>query len=406
MILIALVLSAAILFLAQIVQPHPQDVHTFYIWMQLAFERGIFHIYEWTPEEVLLRFKDFSPNYPPFIFSLYPLAWVLHHFNLWPSWPSVGANLFFRIPIVLIQLFLCYRIYQSLKKQVPYLSRKWALLLLFLNPAFIVAGPIWGQLNFLLWGTLTLSCLAWEDHKSVSSALWAALGATIKPQFVMFLPLLAFLMVKKREFKFIIQWFSVFASGVILYCSPFILTSGFDCLAKGYVRLTGGQYGIADIGYNFWWTLFHGLSLRAATHSIRGIPYSLIATVLGNGLVALAGYFFCFRSSTMNWLKLATLSLLILFCFLPGMNPQCLVFGVAFLCLRAIQVHRLRPIALLMSAIQCVNLAFNAVWTPNTRFYLSLPVSVGKTLGVACFIGIMVALVLVTLDQEDQTLAS
>ena len=89
-------ITTLILVFAQIIQPHPQDIYTFYHWMQLAFERGIFHIYQWTPEEVLSRYQDFSPNYPPFIFSLYPVAYVLHHLNLWPNWPSVGANLFFR----------------------------------------------------------------------------------------------------------------------------------------------------------------------------------------------------------------------------------------------------------------------------------------------------------------------
>ncbi len=391
--------SIGILFLAEIIQPHPQDLHTFYIWMQLAFERGIFHIYEWTPEEVLTRFQEFSPNYPPFIFSLYPLAWLLHHFDSWPIWPSIYANLFFRIPLLLGHLFLCLAIFRRLKIKDPTTSSTWAIILLFLNPAFLVASPIWGQLNFLLWGTLTLSCLDWEIDKPLTSALWAALGAIIKPQFVMFLPLLTLLLVKKRNLTFFLKWLGTFAVGIFIFCSPFILTSGLDCLAKGYIRLTGGQYAVADIGYNFWWTLFQGLSLNLGSH-LFGISYALIATLVGNSLVALMGYFFCFRSSKMDWLKLATLSLLILFCFLPGMNPQCLVFGTAFLSLLAIQKSELRFAALLLSTIQCLNLAFNAFWTPHTRFYLSLPVSVSKGTGIACFVGILWILTLIILENK------
>ncbi len=389
MIALVISVSVAVLVVAQIVQPHPQDVHTFYIWFQLAFDRGIFHIYDWTAQEVLLRFQEFSPNYPPFIFSLYPLAALLNQFHMWPSWPSVGANLFFRIPLLLGQLFICFSVYRKLKMKNPDISPLWAGVLLFLNPAFIVAGPIWGQLNFLLWGTLALSGLEWENDNPTKSALWAALGAIIKPQFIMFVPLLGFLLVKKRSLAFTYKWLTAFLLGVLILCSPFLLTSGLDCLAKGYIRLTGGQYAVADIGYNFWWTLFSGLSVSNLGSYFLGVPYSMIATLLGNGLVAAVGFFFCFRNYPIHWINLASYTLLTLFCFLPGMNPQCLVFGLGFFTILALKNASYRPLAILLSLIQCLNLAFNAFWTPNTRFYLALSPWVGKSVGVACFLGIL-----------------
>jgi len=385
----ALVISMGIIFVAQLILPSPQDIHTFYTWYQLAFERGIFHIYDWTSQEVLIRYQEFSPNYPPFIFSLYPFAALLKSFGLWPSWPSVGANLFFRIPLILGQVFVCFAIFRKLKEKTPNLSNPWALILLFLNPAFLLAGPVWGQLNFLLWGTLALSGLEWDKDRPMASAAWAALGATIKPQFVMFLPLLGFLVVKKRSVAFASKWVATFLVGVVLFCSPFMLTSGLDCLAKGYIRLTGGQYGVADIGYNFWWTLFRGVSILSSGEKFFGVPYAMVATLLGNGLVVIWGYLFCFKKFEMDWMALAAYTLLTLFCFLPGMNPLCLLFGLGFLSLLAIKNPNYRIPALLLSLIQCVNLGFNALWSPNTRFYLALPEPLCKLLGIACFLGVL-----------------
>ena len=389
MMIFSIVTGALLLFFAEIIQPHPQDLHTMYTWMNLAFERGIFQIYQWTPQEVLSRFQEFSPNYPPLIFSLYPFAWLLNQLHLWPSWPSAGANLFFRIPLVLGQIILLFAIYRSLTTRTPKPSFKWFLVLLCLNPAFLIAGPIWGQLNFLLWGIMALSFFKWEDNKPLASALLAALGAITKPQFVMFLPLIGFLLVKKRGPIFCVRWALTFIAAIFLYCSPFILTSGLDCLAKGYLRLAGTQYATADIGYNFWWTLFYGLPIPSLGSDLFTISYSLIAALMANGLVAAYGCIFCFRKTPMDWLKLATLTLLTLFCFLPGMNPQCLVFGVAFLCLSAIGIPNLRIAAITLSIVQCVNLAFNAMWTPSTRFYIGLSTGINRSIGVACFLIIM-----------------
>ena len=57
MMILTILTGALLLFLAEIIHPHPQDLHTMYTWMNLGFERGIFQIYQMdSPGD----FKSFS----------------------------------------------------------------------------------------------------------------------------------------------------------------------------------------------------------------------------------------------------------------------------------------------------------------------------------------------------------
>jgi len=363
----------------------------------MAQERGLLHVYDWSAEEALQRYQDFAPNYPPFIFILYPFAYLLMKLQCWPSWPSFGANLFFRVPILVGHLLVCF----ALKQFIPQVNNQktynlW-LFLLVLNPALLIGGPIWGQLNFLLWGVIALACFYWQKDHPNRAGFFTAIGALIKPQFIMFLPLLGTLLLSERKpGKAARCVFSFFAT-LCCFCLPFLLSSGLDCLTHGYIRVSGGQYALADIGYNFWWVLIKGLGISTGDTLFLGLPTRTIALLFPNVLLAMLSVVFIFFPGRGHWISFGTFSLLLLFCFLPGMNAHCLILGVSFLCLQTVFSPSLLPSALILSFVQILNLAYNALFTPHTRFYFSLPPWVGKAIGILSFFLILSAALIILL---------
>lgn len=388
---IVFVLGFLTLLGAQRLLPTPQDIHTFYVWMEMGFERGIFHIYQWTPAEVLSRFQEFSVNYPPLVLFLYPAAWILKSFGWWPSWPSPWANIFFRLPLLFGHFFVCLAIFKNQLSSFNK-SQKWIwAFLLMSNPAFLIAGPVWGQLNFLLWGFIALSFIYFERGEISKSACYAVLGALTKPQFIMFLPSLLIVLVASKNPKKIMKWAFVFLMSLSFFTAPWLFTSGLDFLKSGYSRVSQGQYSLADIGYGFWWTWIHALKMAPERISFGGLKADQIAVIAPNLMIGMVGLYTLWRRQFIPWVEFSAFSLLLLFCFLPGMNAQCLVFGTAFVCLSAVKESSQRLWGVGLTLIQAYQLAYNAIWTPHTRLFIGLPVILSEWLGALCFIIILIA---------------
>lgn len=380
------ILSVFILLGAQWILPMPQDIHTFYVWMQLGFEKGILQIYQWSPAEVLEKHQEFSVNYPPLILFLYPFAWILHWLSVWPEWPSPFANLFFRLPLLLGHFFICLSLFKKRVNPNEKSQRLIWIFLFLLNPAFLVAGPVWGQLNFLLWGFIALSMIYWEDGKTGLSAFFAVLGALTKPQFIMFLPALALLLITYGNLKKCTRWGVCFLLILMGMISPWFVTQGWECLRAGYLRVSQNQYSIADIGYGLWWTLSNTFNIDLNQIRLGKLGAQSLAILIPNTVIGLLGGSRLLRRRSFHWEEFSAFSLLLLFCLLPGMNAQCLIFGTAFVCLVALKRPSQVFWAIGASLIQIYQLAYNAVWVPRTRLYLAIPTEVAKALGALCFL--------------------
>ncbi len=376
LILLALLTQCGVAVLAQWVTPTPRDIYFYNVWMDLAYRGGVGRVYSWPDADVeALYGPTFNVNYPPLIFYLYyPWYWLLKTGGVMPAWPSPWLNLFFRLPVALLQtaLYAC-----AARALARYTSRGqlWLFALLGVNPALLLAGEVWGQFDALVWGCMFLSLELSARERDGRAGALSALAATLKPQFLLFLPalLLAFaLNPRPRRARL---WLTGFGAVFLLLWAPFLAGSGWAALHNSYSRVFGSHTAdTRTTAFNLWWLVadltglagpwasgkWAGLGLMAA------LDVFLLAAALRRRGGPLLVHAFC------------AAHLVGCFTLLTGMQARFLVYGLCSACLWAAAAPGLRAPAVVLSALQVINLSYNALWNPDSRWGSYIPPHVSR----------------------------
>ncbi|WP_151208789.1 glycosyltransferase family 39 protein [Paenibacillus yonginensis] len=192
------------------------DLTTFMYWADRLQQTGLGQFYE----------KGVFADYPPgYLYVLYVLGAIKSALALADT--SAAARLLFKLPAILADLaagFLLYRLGRGK------LGERLAVALAFiylLNPAVWIDSANWGQIDgfFAVFLVLCLNALA--GRKPTHSGVWFALAVLIKPQALIFTPvlLLAFLLQKKGWKTFLLTVLYGLLTTVIL-AAPFYWNNG------------------------------------------------------------------------------------------------------------------------------------------------------------------------------------
>ncbi len=154
------------------------DINCFKAWSDMAYKDGLSNFY------TSGTFADYPPGY---IYVLYMLGFLRDIFNI--EYSSNVFTVMIKMPAVLCDLLAGAVIYKAAMENKD--TKKFALplsALYLLNPAVIVNSSAWGQVDSIYSLMVVLFMYFLYKNKVVLSAAIFTVGFMIKPQTVMFAP--------------------------------------------------------------------------------------------------------------------------------------------------------------------------------------------------------------------------
>lgn len=227
------------------IRGHESDMNCFQAWAEMVYNNGFAAFY---PSE---SFTDYPPGY---VYILYIIGFIRNLTGI--STSSGLAYLLTKMPAILADMGIGYLLYRIARKKA---SETTALILagiyLFF-PAVIMDSTIWGQTDSVFTIFVLLMCLLITDKKLIPAYFVLAVGILIKPQTLIFTPILLYGIVEQvilHDFswkRFFIHLGSGLCAIVVMIIG--MLPYGFSYALAQYTE-TLGSYEYASVNaYNFW----------------------------------------------------------------------------------------------------------------------------------------------------------
>ena len=275
------------LLIAPNVFGYPSDVLSFRAWSFDVATNGLSKFYAEG------KLADYPPGY---MFVLYVLGKISQAFSMGQD--TGASRILYKLPAMLADLVCISLIYTTARKFMTPVTAVAVASLYALNPAIILNSAAWGQIDsfFMLFILLAISYLI--QGKIPLSTVLFALSVLIKPQALMFGPLLLLVFIRiRRDIKTIV--ISVVAGLLVLLIVPlpFMINQ-----AKGPLYLidlytsTLSSYTYATLNaYNL--IALTGGNWQPVTNKILFIPYTWWSYILLTGSLIYCGLLY-FKSKS------------------------------------------------------------------------------------------------------------
>lgn len=238
------------------------DVNLFKYWGDVASEQGISNIYSYC-EEV-----GSTCDYPPLF------IYFLSIFSAISNGNDAIFTVLVKILPILSDLFIGFFISQlAIKKKfshhlVLFLTAMW-----LFNPMVLLDSSCWGQVDSFLTVFVLLSAYYLYRKKYFFACLFVGLGIMLKPQMIIFLPVLGSKLIfdfvidiKNKSYNYIWKGFLGGMAGLVIPAIPFFKMGLEECKILGIkmklpwiVSLFAGtvdSYDYASVNcYNFWFLM-------------------------------------------------------------------------------------------------------------------------------------------------------
>ena len=267
-----LVACAAVrIILSVIFYGHTYDIACFMAWGNAVAENGTSTFY------TSGMFADYPPGYM-YVCGL--MALIGKALSL--SYGTTGYALLFKLPSIVADLCMAYFAYRVARKQS--VREPYALVLaalIALNPATAFVSGAWGQVESILMLLLALSMWMLHEEKPVAGGLVYGLAVLLKPQALMFGPILAvgyvmaFIRAENRLrqlLKTLLAVVGAFAV-IIILSLPFKGTQEFTWILSKYFG-TATSYPYASVeAFNF--PALLGDNWASVNSTVLGVPYTV-----------------------------------------------------------------------------------------------------------------------------------
>lgn len=250
-------------------QGYEVDINCFLAWSDMIFEKGFGNFYT----------SDAFTDYPPgYMYVLFVVGWIRSLLGIGQY--SVLSIVITKLPAILCDMVTGYLVYKIACKKF---QEKGAALLagiFLLTPAILLDSAIWAQVDSVFTMFVVLMCYLFTERKLPQAFFAFAIGILVKPQTLIFGPILLFAVVDyifldsfkndsrevfwKKFFYHLVM--GLLAIGLLaLLMVPF----GFMNAFKQYTE-TVTSYPYASVNaYNFWTML--GKNWAAQTEKIFGV---------------------------------------------------------------------------------------------------------------------------------------
>ncbi|WP_286155080.1 glycosyltransferase family 39 protein [Bacillus sp. FJAT-27264] len=196
-------------------QGYQNDMNTFIAWGQRMLDLGPGGFYE----------EGYFADYPPgYLYILYVLSAIRGIFGL--AHGSGGENLLFKLPAIISDLVLGGLIYRAARKKLGSGIALGLSLLFLFNPAVLINSAAWGQADSFFLIFLLLSIEGAANKSLVRAAIWFAIATLVKPQALIFTPVLLFAFYHQRAWKQLALG-AVYGLGIFgVLAAPFFWNNG------------------------------------------------------------------------------------------------------------------------------------------------------------------------------------
>ncbi len=248
-ILLGLSLIVRILFSLIFNIGHPTDINNFRVWTLEVTKKGLHDFFLPPPQGV---WCDYPPGY---IYILWALGNIYKLFDpTLQTWFSTPFTTFVKFPGIICDIVNIYLIYSLSKRYVPRFIAMSSSLIYALQPSIFYESAVWGQMDSVVLTCLLLSMIYLIDKKYVASIVITAVGCLMKPQGILLIPFIAFILLYKRVFKEIV--IGVISSFSLVFLLTIPITQDFThvlpWLWEHYVS-QANLYPFSSIQtFNFW----------------------------------------------------------------------------------------------------------------------------------------------------------
>lgn len=218
---------------------HPIDISCFKAWASSA-SNSLSTFY------TNGSFADYPPLYIYILFFVEKIR--LLFFASSPDWVY---TMLIKLPSIIADVVCSYILYKfTLEQQNGRMATLLSFFYLF-NPVTILVSCIWGQVDGFFMLLLALATIRLYEKKYIESTVWYALTVLFKPQGLIFLPVLFFILLKEKNIKLLGKCFGTGLVTFIIPIIPFTGSQRVDWIFRLYFS-TATNYKYASLNaYNF-----------------------------------------------------------------------------------------------------------------------------------------------------------
>lgn len=321
------------IILAALTYGHPTDMTNFSAWATHAAEVGIPDFY------ISGMWADYPPGY---IYVLYLAGLLAKLFGA--SMGTPVFNVLIKLPAILADLGSAYIIYRLARKQWDERTSLFLGALMALNPLSWFDSAIWGQMDSVL-ALMTLGALWYfvQGKKHWCAVLFVA-GVLVKPQMLIFGPILLVAYVKDIVEQPRQGWkdlgVSVLAGvgTLVLIALPFTIKQNPAWLIDKYTS-AAGLYPYATVNAFNIYALFGGNWVSDSTEVFLGISIKTLGTLFIVAVCILGGYLYWRSKERKAIVPVSAIVVWGIICFAQNMHerylfPAALLFLVAYILYR------------------------------------------------------------------------
>lgn len=278
---------------ANVYSGHSTDLTCFLGWSGMVYDNGFSNFYH------IDAFTDYPPGY---MYILYLVEAIRRVLGI--AYSSAGHILLIKMPAILSDFGIALLIYHAGKKHISKTMGLFGLTMYLWNPAVFLNSVIWGQVDAVFTLFVVLSCYFVAEKKLPFAYFSFAMGIFIKPQTLIFTPVLLYGLFNEYILPYIKQrdrLIKEVAKQVILGIAAigtiilFMLPFGLSSAIKQYIT-TMASYPYASINaYNFWTML--GKNWSSQQETFMGISYASWGTIFILLFVAASAWIY------MQWRK-------------------------------------------------------------------------------------------------------
>lgn len=325
-----------------------RNVNTFVFWGIICLLANILCTYAdgydgdqsfwagWTQQLVDGGFGNFKGNYPPvYVFWLWVVAHIHDLFGI-----GIGKTFFMKFmclwPVYFSHVFLLDWLCRFMDRfRYPEWKRHALAGFIALNPALLLAGPVWGQVDLfpVILAVSSIYCMARRRTAVIASMLFV-LSLLTKFQMILFLPVFGGLFLKHWRYSW--RGLVLVIPAAVLVLLPYALGGNLlKMLSRAYVQTTG-EYPYATFNAANLWYIWAGNvapdNVPVSGMSEHGFGFLFKPSIFGKVLFVLVSVFTLFKTLFSRNIRtiwgLAFLNALAFFTVLPGMHERYLLYAI------------------------------------------------------------------------------
>jgi Gpi18-like mannosyltransferase len=341
-------LSFVVRFLLFPTQGYVNDLNTFAYWFNTAAEHGPRVFYT-----VVFEAAGWI-DYPPFnVYFFWGFGSLAKALSL------SGTPAIFSIIKLLPNLFdlaTAFLIFVFVRNRLDFKAAMLATALYAFNPAVVFNAAVWGQFDAIYTFFLVLSVMLALASKPELSAVTFTLGILTKPQSIALLPLIAFLLFKKKGWRRLLTSVLAGAATIFAVILPFEWSNPITFLSNIYFGAYGG-YAVTSVNAFNTWAL-GGLWVYDGNYFVLG-------WVLFGAFAAFTLYVLNkrFHASSEMLVVFSAFMLLFGFFMLPTRIHERYLFpAISMLALMFPFIKRARPLYVVLTGTLLANVAYVLYW--------------------------------------------